>query len=337
MAVNYLEYALARNHQNQEAFNTLGQALDTLRSNQRLDSQESRLGRLSELQAQNMQGDIENEGAQRAAVQQVYGGKSLTDAYAKQMKAEQRRKNFEAFNATMKTQKEQGMSAASRTTWARQILAQDPEFAEIAPQISYIDDQTIKIVRPIKDNEIRDPTRPGQYLPAGTYEMEGIATGDPENPYKPNSIKPYVDREAMQDKRLAAQDAMLDKRLVSMEARSERRGTDRTERMADKQRERVQRQIEGYKKKMDELYATEGDSDAYRSYRRGLQNLINEAERDGIEWDNSSVGLDLVPNKPAVKTRKGPIAINMNDPKVQAALKAGYSKEEIAAYLAGGR
>jgi len=273
--------------------------------------------------------------AKQDALKKNYGGGTLTDAYTAQMKEQQQIAKTKAFFDQLETFDKTGMAPESVTSWAREQFAQDPGLAKIAPNLTFISKDAIKMTMKVGPNQIKNPMKPDEYIPEGMYELEGKATGNPLDPYRYSSIKPYVDREEMQDKRLAAQSQMLDKRLAAMAERSGSRGSDRGERLADKQRERVQRRIEGYKKKMDEVYATEGDSDTYRTYRRGLQNVINEADRQGIEWDNSSVGLDLVSNKPTVPTRKSPVAINMKDPKVQAALKAGYTEQEIAAYLTG--
>jgi len=105
----------------------------------------------------------------------------------------------------------------------------------------------------------------------------------------------------------------------------------------EKTQNRVQRQIEAYKRRMDAIWSKEGDSQAYRSYRRALQNIINQADRNGIEWDNSSLGLDLVPSRSAGAPSNTPVSIDMQNPKVQAAIKAGYTPEEISAYLARGK
>ncbi len=106
---------------------------------------------------------------------------------------------------------------------------------------------------------------------------------------------------------------------------------------AVKAENRVQRQIEAYKRRMDAIWSKEGDSQAYRSYRRALQNIINQADRNGIEWDNSSIGLDLVPTRPVGAPSNTPVSIDMQNTKVQAAIKAGYTPEEISAFLAKGK
>jgi len=137
----------------------------------------------------------------------------------------------------------------------------------------------------------------------------------------------------------------MDARQVNSLAALAERWRDQTNAKAqqseDKRSNLITRQMMTYKKRMDDLWGLAQNDpvkmDRYNSYRRGLQDLINESERAGVDWDNASVGLRLQSNKPAPKPTAKTTSLDMNNSKVQAAIKAGYTPEEISEYLASRR
>lgn len=195
MPVDYLGYAIARNRQNpiREGFDSLGNVLDTLRTNRRLDTQEMRQSRLSDLQAQNMEGDLQNEAAQRTALQNVYGGqgKSLADAYTAQMLAEQQAVKHKQFMESLKAIDSMPLDEQGKNEAGRKLVAQFPEYAEIAPNITFISKDKIELVQTVNDGEIPNPAKPGTSMPAGTYKLGGMLTSNPGQPVKWTTIMPY--------------------------------------------------------------------------------------------------------------------------------------------------
>lgn len=150
------------------------------------------------------------------------------------------------------------------------------------------------------------------------------------------TITPRMALEQMRQDRMDARQANL---LSALADRIRMQNSAREQQTEDKRTGLITRQMMAYKKRMDDLWGKAQSNpdmlDQYNANRRGLQDLINEAESSGVDWDNASVGLKLQSNKPTPRAATTPsISLDMNNPKVQAAIKAGYTPEEISAYLA---
>lgn len=133
---------------------------------------------------------LADQSAQQGAMLQAYNAPDLQSAYAAKIKTEQQMKRHADFFDHIDKLKKAGASPQFITTWAKSILSKEPDTAAMAPDISFIDDKAIKIVKDFGDNQLPDPLQPGKFLPAGKYEVEGQATGDPMNPYKFTTVKP---------------------------------------------------------------------------------------------------------------------------------------------------
>jgi hypothetical protein len=150
------------------------------------------------------------------------------------------------------------------------------------------------------------------------------------------TITPRMALEKMRQDRMDARQANS---LSALADRLRIQNSAREQQTEDKRAGLITRQMMAYKKRMDDLWGkSQSNPDMvgqYNANRRGLQDLINEAERSGVDWDNASVGLKLQSNKPTPRATTTPsISLDMNNPKVQSAIKAGYTPEEISAYLA---
>lgn len=201
---------------------TLAQMTEGVRQG-RLDDLTAR--RLA-LQEQEQQASLSDMLAKQDAIKQTYGGGSLSEAYAQQMQAAREVEETKNFMSTMKAQKDAGWSLESRQAWARERLAQNPKFAELAKHITFIDDEAMEGVWEFKDGEFPDPLRPGQTLPGGKYKIKALATGDPKNPFKLQGYEPYVEKyDAMElmDKRFAQQQQLQGQKDTAAEERLDRR------------------------------------------------------------------------------------------------------------------
>lgn len=254
--VNYLGYAqlIGQRNPTAEGLATLGQSLDQMQATDRqrkMDAmtmeQNRRASSLTDLQMQQTGLNLAQDRAGSLAMIGQYGTGDRPDfqaqladatafkaqeekmAAAAKMEAEETQRYFQ----TVKMMKDAGATPDTITAFSKVALKSNPKYASIADTVSYMDDTKMVVTRDVKDGELPDPTRPGQFMPAGKYELEAVATGNPTNPYKFNKIVPAKpDAESMLDKRfaqqqqlqaqtIAAQDARLEKTLAAARQRDE--------------------------------------------------------------------------------------------------------------------
>lgn len=214
MGPNYLQYAQLINQagDRSQGLSSLSQAVDqssemAMKSQQlaRQAEQDKQSRRLSDLQydAGNLN-MMQDKARSLANIDQYLGTGATGDMQSDlaraesfkgqeaKMMAEQQAKaeGAKQFFASMKIMKELGMPSEQITEFAKAGLKKDPTFAGLADSVKFMDDTKMVTQRTVKDGELPDPTQPGKFLPAGTYELEGVATGDISNPYKFSSIKP---------------------------------------------------------------------------------------------------------------------------------------------------
>jgi len=168
---------------------------NTLRNQNRQENLDAVNLRRLALDEQVKNATLADQSAQQGGMLQAYGGGgNLQTAYANKIKAEKSAKETQDFFNNIGDLKKAGASPDFITKFAKSKLAANPQTAPMADSISFIDDQAIKLVRDIGENQMPDPTQPGKFIPAGKYEVEGKATGDPANPYKFTTIKPFADK-----------------------------------------------------------------------------------------------------------------------------------------------
>lgn len=213
MGPNYLQYAQLINQAGDRsgALSQLGQTLDHQQAMDmqrqqmaRQTSNDQRQNRLADLQLRAGNLNLAQDRAKSLATIGEYGtgdregfenqlaaaegfkaqeAKMAVDA---QREADQTRQYFQ----TVKMMKESGATPESITAFSKVALKQNPKYASIADQVAYMDDTKMVITREVGENQLPDPTQPGKFLPPGKYDLEGVATGDPANPYKFNKIMP---------------------------------------------------------------------------------------------------------------------------------------------------
>jgi len=217
----------------------------TLANLRRQDKQDAQAAALQGLQTQAAQQSVD-EGklklsalnAGRSALIDQYGTQGQTDPYAQAVsfqqqesadktKLEAKQKGFETYLNTIKALDGMGnLDATTKTEIGKHFLAQNPEYAEVAKNLKYVDSKGVKAARQFAEGELKDPAT-GQPLPAGFYETEGVWTGDAAQPVKLVSYKlttppkaEAADPEALLDKRLAAQTANTDKQIAAADRRA---------------------------------------------------------------------------------------------------------------------
>lgn len=198
MAVDYLGYAHSMGARNPiaESADKFGATLSDLQQQGLQREEMKRRNTLSDLQIQQGQASIDELQAKRGALQGTYGASSLQDAYMEQMQAEKakeqtaaKQKGMETYLNTLKSL--DGMKDVDPDTKAKigkHFLSQNPEYAPIAENLTFVDSKGVKAARQFAEGELKDPVT-GQPLPAGYYETEGVWTGNAANPVKLTSYK----------------------------------------------------------------------------------------------------------------------------------------------------
>lgn len=231
MAVDYQGYARYMGARNPIAENAdkIGATLSDLQQQRIQQEGAARRNTLADLQIQQGRSAMEDTQARQGAMQGVYGASSLQDAYTRQMQAEQaekqkvaKQKGMEVYLNTVKALDGMpNLDPKSKTDIAKHFLSQNPEYAPMADNLTFVDSKGVKASRQFAEGELKDPVS-GQPLPAGYYETEGVWTGDATNPVKLTNyklVKEKPDAEALLDKRLAAQSASQDKTIAAADRR----------------------------------------------------------------------------------------------------------------------
>lgn len=196
MDVNYLAYAqeVGRQDPNARGLSQIGATLEAQRERARLAPQEEQASKLRALQIQQTQMGVDDTAAKQGALTRMGG--TLQGAYEQQMQREQeqqkaaaRQKGMETYLNTLKALDGMpSLNPAVKTEIGKHFLKQNPEYAPIAENLSFIDSKGVKAARQFGDGELKDPVT-GQPLPAGYYETDGVWTGDAANPVKLTSYK----------------------------------------------------------------------------------------------------------------------------------------------------
>lgn len=181
-------------------FSSLASILMQRRQMQMQEAENAKQNQLRDLQIKQVQSGIEDQNAKSGALRKLYGAGSNDEAYLKQMQQEKDAKETAQIFDQIKTLKQTNASPQAITEWAKQTLSSNPKYAGLAPHISFLDDTAIEITKPFKDGELRDPTNPNQFLPAGTYKVKGKATGDMSNPYAFTGIEPITAKTEYKDR-----------------------------------------------------------------------------------------------------------------------------------------
>jgi hypothetical protein len=194
--VNYLAYAqeMGRRNENAAGLNAISTTLD---AQEKMAMEAPRLAQeksLRQLQIQQAVAGLADTRAKQGALSSMGG--SLQGAYEQQMQREQDQKKLEAKQKGMETYLNTikaldgmpNLDPATKTEIGKQFLRQNPEYAPMAENLSFIDSKGVKAARQFADGELKDPVT-GQPLPAGYYETVGVWTGDAANPVKLTSYK----------------------------------------------------------------------------------------------------------------------------------------------------
>jgi len=141
-------------------------------------------------QNQQQQMSLADLQAKQGALLQTTGAANLQDAQAQQMEAEKKQqqlaadqKGLEVFGKTMEVLQKSGADAKTMTNFGKEALRQNPRFAPMVDNLTFVDPKGVKAARNFADGELKDPVT-GQPLPAGFYETTGQWTGDAANPVK---------------------------------------------------------------------------------------------------------------------------------------------------------
>jgi len=189
MDVNYLAYAdaVGRNNANADGLKSLRETLE-----KKSDRQQE--ATLRGLQIQQAQLGIDDATAKQGALAAMGGGK-LQDAYKKQMteedtqkKLEAKQKGFQTYLNTIGVLDKMEIDPKTKTAIGKEFLRQNPEYAPMVGNLTFLDSKGVKAAREFKAGELKDPIT-NQPLPAGFYETEGMWTGDATQPVKLVSYK----------------------------------------------------------------------------------------------------------------------------------------------------
>jgi len=141
-------------------------------------------------QNQQQQMSLADLQAKQGALLQTTGAPDMQSAYAQQMEAEKKQqqlaadqKGLEVFGKTMEVLQKSGADAKTMTNFGKEALRQNPRFAPMVDNLTFVDPKGVKAARNFADGELKDPVT-GQPLPAGFYETTGQWTGDAANPVK---------------------------------------------------------------------------------------------------------------------------------------------------------
>ena len=230
MDVNYLAYAdaVGRNNANADGLKSLRETLEKQSELARLAPQEAQTAKLRDMQIKQAQITIDDAVAKQGALSSIGG--TLQGGYEQQMRREQEQKQTEAKQKGLETYLNtlkalDGMSNLDpkvKTDIGKHFLSQNPEYAPIAANLTFVDSQKVKAARQFGDGELKDPTT-GQVLPAGYYETEGEWTGDASQPVKLTSYKlvpEKPDQEALIDKRFANQQKLQAEQIAAQDRRT---------------------------------------------------------------------------------------------------------------------
>lgn len=247
MQPNYLQYAQLVNQAGDRsgALSSLGQTIDQSREvdrQRKLDDlaqqREQRVSRLSDLQYDAGKLNLAQDNADSLALVDQYGTgdrEGLTNqlAAAKSFQNQEAQMKAQQEKAAQKIQKhwamldhfeKSGASPEFMTEWTKLGMKNDPEMADLADKVSFVDKEKMIITKPFKDGELKDPLT-GNPMPAGTYTVEAKRTGDPLNPYTPVKVEPAKpDAGELLDRRLEAQERNTTRQIEAADRRAARTG-----------------------------------------------------------------------------------------------------------------
>jgi len=196
MDVNYLAYAdaVGRNNANADGLRQLREVLERQGEQARLAPQEAQAATLRDMQIKQAQMGLDDATAKQGALSAMGG--TLQGGYEQQMKqdqaqkqAEAKQKGLETYLNTLKAlDSMSNLDPKVKSDIGKHFLSQNPEYAPIAANLTFVDSQKVKAARQFGEGELKDPTT-GQPLPAGYYETEGEWTGDASQPVKLTSYK----------------------------------------------------------------------------------------------------------------------------------------------------
>lgn len=205
-------------------FNSLASLLMQRRQMQEQAKQDEQTSALRNLQIQGQQSQLNEQNAQRGALRQLYGANTDQDAYVKQLQAQRDAEETSQIFGNIKNLKAAGAPPEVITNWAKATLGNNPKYKDIVGGLTFIDDTGIELTKQFKDGELRDPSNPQAFLPAGMYKVKGKATGDAANPYAFSSVEPITpkpDQEALLDKRFKQQQELQERQIVAQDRRTQ--------------------------------------------------------------------------------------------------------------------
>lgn len=178
-----------------EGMTNLTGTLANIAQMRRQDEQMARSARLSDL-------SYNKELAEQGALTQAFGAPDYKTALALKMKGEQeavmterKQKAFTTYlNTLTALDNVKGLEDATKTKIGKEFLRQNPEYAPMADNLTFVGSRGIKAARNFAEGELKDPIS-GQPLPKGYYETEGVWTGDATNPVKLTNYKLVVPKE----------------------------------------------------------------------------------------------------------------------------------------------
>lgn len=158
--------------------------------------------RSGELGLQQTQAAMDDSNARTNSLKALYQSPTLEGAYTaqaqaemKQKEMERKQKGFETYLNTVKViEGFDKITPESKVELNKHLLAQNPEYAPMAANLTFVDSKGVKAARQFAEGELKDPVT-GQPLPAGYYETEGAWTGDINSPVKLVSYKLVEDKQ----------------------------------------------------------------------------------------------------------------------------------------------
>jgi hypothetical protein len=190
-----------------QGLQAVGSAVDDVRNQQRVQVADARNAEMQGLQMASSRATLADLAAQRGALQKQYApGGTLEEAYANQGKMEQQQKaleaeqkGFQTYLNTIGVLDKMNLDPKSKTDIGKEFLKQNPKYAPLADNLTFIDSKGVKAARQFAAGELKDPVT-GQPLPAGYYETEGVWTGDATNPVKLTNYKLVEEKPAYKDR-----------------------------------------------------------------------------------------------------------------------------------------